>query len=470
MKAMRRGVGCMGLVLILVSAVSAPVRAETGSGDASRDQRNAALMYWQAFALIKEAEGEELTDKMYGIVAGRQPFDKSDQAISELLDRNEMALRVARRASRLPHCDFQPDFTRAFSAPLAHLAKIRNTARLLALQGKQFENDGRWSQAVENYLAALRMGLDGANDGTVISALVCVSVTRLATNPLNKCLTSMPIDAKVMEGVLVCLAGLESAPGPLRKGLEGEIRMLATAFAQMDDYAALVSQTVAEMPQADRENMRLAELLDDLDERIPETSPHFDSLQYEEYLVAMVGRVMQLSSEKMVQDIIMGANPEEINALAVRISLDDELLRAIEAARRELREERQKTESFMNRLLEQHDVPYAESIAGVDAIQDEVTALPASSLAGPILSSLRKYYGYRGEFEEALATARLVALLQIHKARQGDYPASLTELPEAPDVNPRTGKPFEYEKTEGGYRLTAPAIEGDEPRLLHEVK
>jgi hypothetical protein len=133
--------------------------------------KNAALRYWQAFALMQDVPTSEADAReLDSIVKGELPWDEAK--FGTLIDRNAEALATMRRATELPICDWGLDLDLGPAAPVAHIAKARALARLNALAGIRLASQGNQRQAVDTWLNGFRFAQHLSQDGTMVGVLV----------------------------------------------------------------------------------------------------------------------------------------------------------------------------------------------------------------------------------------------------------------------------------------------------------
>ena len=110
--------------------------------------------------------------------------------------------------------------------------------------------------------------------------------------------------------------------------------------------------------------------------------------------------------------------------------------------------------------------------------EDFYPEVPSFALMSSIgLAPYKRAFREATSAEAALRIALHRAALELFRDRHGSYPAALAEL--VPDtvaelpLDPYTEKPFAYEITPGGYRLSSPgpdlAVGGDEMDLRNGI-
>jgi hypothetical protein len=195
---------------ILVVAVASVLVARAGAQSPAAPV-NAALRYWMAFAVMKDPpDGKsgitlELMDR---IAAGTAPLD---DRITRVLDDNQEALEIMRRASSLTLCDWGLEYELGSFTPIAHLAKGRVLGRLNVLAGQRLAASNQWNQAVDIWIAGVRFSQHLAQGGSLIAALSARSVLRPALSALVKAAVQPSLDAAHRAQIAAAIRALPDA-------------------------------------------------------------------------------------------------------------------------------------------------------------------------------------------------------------------------------------------------------------------
>jgi hypothetical protein len=117
--------------------------------------KNAALLYWQAFAQMEDYPTDQATsDLMEQIIAGNAAWDEN--RLGHFLDSNKDALQTMQRGSKLSVCDWGLEYNVGLSDQFP-VPFWRNSARALArlntLQGIRLLAQGHSDAAVSTWLA-----------------------------------------------------------------------------------------------------------------------------------------------------------------------------------------------------------------------------------------------------------------------------------------------------------------------------
>ncbi len=146
----------------------------------SRDSKpaaaaNAALMYWQAFALMPALSGdqEQLLEK----------WDKAplDAKLQELIAASQSSLMYLRRGAKLEHCDWGLDYHDGISLMMPHLAKARTLARFAALDARYQFEQSHGKEASQNAAAMMALARHVGSDPILVSILVRYGIERMAS-------------------------------------------------------------------------------------------------------------------------------------------------------------------------------------------------------------------------------------------------------------------------------------------------
>src|SRR5437868_13235157 len=136
------------LALALAPAATSPAMAQ--APDAAPDlAANAALKYWQAFALLPTLDKDQ--EKLLG------EWDKIplDAAALKLIRTSDTSRKYLHRAARLPRCDWSLDYEDGINLYLPHLGKAITLARLAALHARHELAQGHFQAGVDDATALL---------------------------------------------------------------------------------------------------------------------------------------------------------------------------------------------------------------------------------------------------------------------------------------------------------------------------
>lgn len=123
------------LFLALARPDLAPAEAPTANSDLAT---NAALQYWQAFALMPTLDKDQLKLLENGNTI---PFD---EAAVKLIDASRNSVMYLNRAAKLPRCDWGLDYNEGISLQMPHIAKCRDLARLAVLHARYEFEQRNW--------------------------------------------------------------------------------------------------------------------------------------------------------------------------------------------------------------------------------------------------------------------------------------------------------------------------------------
>src|SRR5262245_16889379 len=167
---------CLGL--LLVSGATAARQSAPPAALADRtqfeDTPNAALVYWRAWSLGPADFGE----KTKSLFDAAKPVDPRGELATYLRENATLVTNII-AATRRPDCDFGIDYSAGFMAMMPHLAKLRDSARLLAADARLAAAEGRADDAAQRTAAIYRMARQPLNDRLMISSLVGSAIAGL---------------------------------------------------------------------------------------------------------------------------------------------------------------------------------------------------------------------------------------------------------------------------------------------------
>lgn len=180
------------MTVVLLTVLTIPLAAE------SQPSGNAALRYWQAFALLQDIPATSAdAHELEGILKGELPWDEAK--FGRWIDQNAEALSTLDRGTQLPFCDWGLDTDLGPAAPVAHIAKARTLARLNALAAIRLAAQGKHKEAADTWLTGFRFAQHLSQDGTLIGTLVAGAAASAQMHTMSQALQSGPWDVAVLD-------------------------------------------------------------------------------------------------------------------------------------------------------------------------------------------------------------------------------------------------------------------------------
>lgn len=169
------------------------------------DEENAALVYEKAWASrvaytgapIRVISTRTKTNTPFTLGPEDPPDrftveDLSHPALQSHFSANKNYLDLLRTASRMPKVNWGLNYELGVIMTLPHLAKIRNSARQLALQALVFAKNGDHDAAAENVRACISMAAHGSSDSTLICRSIGIAVRAIAYAAVERILLTTP--------------------------------------------------------------------------------------------------------------------------------------------------------------------------------------------------------------------------------------------------------------------------------------
>jgi hypothetical protein len=157
------------VLLCGIFLISAPA-SDGGNTEKPRQTRNATLRYWQAFSEMRDPPADKAAaDALEKMSAGDVPWDNK---FASVIDENEFAIEIMKRATKLPDCDWGLEYDLGPRAPIAYLPKARVLARLNTIYGMRAEANGETQKAIDTWLAGNRFAQHLTCGGSLIFSLV----------------------------------------------------------------------------------------------------------------------------------------------------------------------------------------------------------------------------------------------------------------------------------------------------------
>ncbi|MEM7393303.1 MAG: hypothetical protein AAF492_13245, partial [Verrucomicrobiota bacterium] len=144
------------IALALLAGMAFPLQA----------QPNAALSYWQAFALLPD-----MNDDVRQELRDWATLELNDDVRKGVAGAN-MALDFAAKGARIEHCDWNVDWNAGFVALLPHLSKARLMSYVIGLKARTLLAVGDGDGAVDQLLNGLALARHTGTDRIFVSLLV----------------------------------------------------------------------------------------------------------------------------------------------------------------------------------------------------------------------------------------------------------------------------------------------------------
>jgi hypothetical protein len=163
------------LALLAALTVLRPGPAAAQAPETKADlAANAALKYWEAFALMPVLDKDQ--EKLVS------DWSKSalDEPARKVLAASEKSLLYLHRGARLRRCDWSLDYQDGMELLLPYLAKARDLARLAALHARHEFAQGHWDAGAEDVTAILALARHVGSDPMALCIMVRYVIERLA--------------------------------------------------------------------------------------------------------------------------------------------------------------------------------------------------------------------------------------------------------------------------------------------------
>jgi hypothetical protein len=260
----------LGLSLALLPTGPAAAQPDLGA--------NAAMKYWQAFALLPALDMDQ--EKVL------QDWDKAplDAAVLKLIEKSRPSRVYLHRGAQLPRCDWSLDYDDGFFLLVAHIPKVRTLARLAALHARHEFEQGHGKAGWDDVTDLLRLARHVETDPLMINQLVGYSIEAIAIEAaapylpqLKPILPATAPETLPAGPTLAQLVLKEKQVGPVWL-----IRELRQAEKQKEGSWQDVWKTVlaapAEGERVDPELVKSAKTFDQAVRRVEDLLPLYDEL------------------------------------------------------------------------------------------------------------------------------------------------------------------------------------------------
>lgn len=126
--------------------------------------QNAALSYWQAFALLPQID-DEMSKRLSSAACSKSAVDDD---LHELIDSSENALQYLHRGARTQACGWGIANENGPYAYLPHLSKARQLALVALLRARIRFDAGQADEGIDDTIAAIQLGRHAGQEGVVV--------------------------------------------------------------------------------------------------------------------------------------------------------------------------------------------------------------------------------------------------------------------------------------------------------------
>ena len=167
---------------------------------AAESPKNAALLYWQAVALVPELTLEEKT-LLNKTPHGEFRTVELNDTSQELVKRCGLTLTMMRRGAQIPECDWGILWEDGAAALMPHMGKVRMLVRLAVLRARHrlqatqgMKDDDL--ESVEDLVAAIQLARHTGSDDILISQMFRNAMEEIVFDVLSKHLFKLHPDAQ----------------------------------------------------------------------------------------------------------------------------------------------------------------------------------------------------------------------------------------------------------------------------------
>ncbi len=160
---------------IVFAAFVSCLSISTGIAEEPQSASNAALRYWQAFAVMPQLDEQEARH-FGGTPGGEYPPNYFGAPLNDiavgLIRRSDTALMLLHRGAKQPDCAWGVDLDDGPHALLPHTSKARHLAGLACLRAKYRFERGQHAAGVDDVMAVLTLARQVGADRTLVGLYV----------------------------------------------------------------------------------------------------------------------------------------------------------------------------------------------------------------------------------------------------------------------------------------------------------
>lgn len=170
-----------GVCLLAHGPLATPLSAAEPQSKAYPASPNAAVIYWQAFAMMPTLEGEEKAKYEAAIKTTTEPVSNG---LKTIVAHFSKSLRELHRARSISTCDWNLDYDAGPGMLLPHLSKARDLSRAALLRARLRFATGKTDAAIEDVVAVLKLARNCGGSPVLVSLMVDAAIEDMATDVL----------------------------------------------------------------------------------------------------------------------------------------------------------------------------------------------------------------------------------------------------------------------------------------------
>ena len=136
---------------------------------------NAALQYWQAFALMPTLDKEDEE-----VVANWKTVSLDEPRAKKIVEGSRTSLMLLHRGAAMTNCDWGLKYDDGMGMLMPHMNRARDLARLAALRGRYEFERGNWKVGRNDAKAIVTLGRHVGREPVLIARLVGILIEDLA--------------------------------------------------------------------------------------------------------------------------------------------------------------------------------------------------------------------------------------------------------------------------------------------------
>jgi beta-lactamase regulating signal transducer with metallopeptidase domain/tetratricopeptide (TPR) repeat protein len=134
------------------------------------------------------------------------------------------------------------------ATPVPNFLTAQISSKMLCVEGRYLESQGKYREALDNYLTALTMGRDyGAPDGALIAALISIAVEKISLRQIHHIAASGNLKDTDLEALLDRLKEIEETTVTPAGAMSQEAHCMKWIFKKMRENPEELNRTIADL-------------------------------------------------------------------------------------------------------------------------------------------------------------------------------------------------------------------------------
>ncbi|MBN1901944.1 hypothetical protein JW926_11535 [Candidatus Sumerlaeota bacterium] len=211
-----------------------------------KDGKDNALIHYQMASKIMPSDPNHIQQELINKIL-KQGWDKSADELVPYINSFKPMFEEIRKGTALDYAK-NVGWERGPATPVPNFFAAQISAKMLCVEGRYLESQGKYGEALDNYLTALTMGRDyGAPYGTLISALISIAIENRSLRQIYNLASSGNLQSSELERLLDRIKVIEDTTIMAPGAMAGEANCQKWIFKKMRENPEDINKNIQEL-------------------------------------------------------------------------------------------------------------------------------------------------------------------------------------------------------------------------------